>query len=249
VSELNFESAVNGWVVPFGRYTCPLVPPKSSFSPACRLSFIFRFYALSYFFSLFLPRFLFALVICLGFRDVRSKRIVHLRIPPSLTNPCDESLSRDFEMYSVSENTGDSETKFRFISLCTGPEAFKAHFFQWNIQLEMYIRLLVQCHLCPIWPTVLQFHSFIHQWLYSPLLGPGLFISFVIFFTQTVGLLGRGISPSQGRYLHTGQHKHRLNAYTDMPRVGFEPTIPAFERAKTVQSSDVRPPWLALYSQ
>jgi hypothetical protein len=30
---------------------------------------------------------------------------------------------------------------------------------------------------------------------------------------QSVGLLGRGISPSQGRYLHTGQHKRRINAY------------------------------------
>jgi hypothetical protein len=58
-------------------------------------------------------------------------------------------------------------------------------------------------------------HSFIHQRLYSLLLGPGLFFSFVIFFTQTVGLLGRGISPSQGHYLHTGQHKHRINSHTD----------------------------------
>jgi hypothetical protein len=32
------------------------------------------------------------------------------------------------------------------------------------------------------------------------------------FFTQTVGLFGRVISPSQGRYLYTGQHKHRINA-------------------------------------
>jgi hypothetical protein len=46
--------------------------------------------------------------------------------------------------------------------------------------------------------------SFIHQWIYSPLLGPGLFFSFVILFAQTVGLLGRVISSSQGRYLHTG---------------------------------------------
>jgi hypothetical protein len=59
-------------------------------------------------------------------------------------------------------------------------------------------------------------HSFIHQWLYSPLLGSGLFFSPVIFFTQTVGLLGRAISPSQGRYLHTGQQKHRINAHTDI---------------------------------
>jgi hypothetical protein len=32
-------------------------------------------------------------------------------------------------------------------------------------------------------------------------------------FPQSVGLLGRGISPSQGRYLHTEQHKHRINAH------------------------------------
>jgi hypothetical protein len=28
-----------------------------------------------------------------------------------------------------------------------------------------------------------------------------------------MGLLEWGISPSQGRYLHTGQHKHRINAH------------------------------------
>jgi hypothetical protein len=55
-------------------------------------------------------------------------------------------------------------------------------------------------------------HFFFHQWLYSPLLGPGLFFSFVIFLTQMIGLLGRVLSPSQGRYLHTKQHKHRINA-------------------------------------
>jgi hypothetical protein len=59
-------------------------------------------------------------------------------------------------------------------------------------------------------------HSFIHQWLYNPLLGPGLFYIYVIFFTQTVGLLERVISPSQGRYLHTRQRKYRINAHTDI---------------------------------
>jgi hypothetical protein len=42
------------------------------------------------------------------------------------------------------------------------------------------------------------------------------FFNFVMFFTQTVGLLGRLISSSQGRYLHTGQHKHRIKAHTDI---------------------------------
>jgi hypothetical protein len=59
-------------------------------------------------------------------------------------------------------------------------------------------------------------HSFTHQSLYRPLWCPLLFFSFVIFFTQTVGPLGRGISLSQGRYLHTRQHKYWINAHSDV---------------------------------
>jgi hypothetical protein len=45
----------------------------------------------------------------------------------------------------------------------------------------------------------------------EPFVGPwSLFQSLDIL--QSVGLFGRGISPSQGHYLHTGQHKHRINA-------------------------------------
>jgi hypothetical protein len=63
----------------------------------------------------------------------------------------------------------------------------------------------------------------IYLWLYSPLLNFDRFFSFFIFLRQ-------GISPSQGRYLHTGEHKQIF-----MPRVGFEPMIPVFELAKTFQ--------------
>jgi hypothetical protein len=42
--------------------------------------------------------------------------------------------------------------------------------------------------------------------------GPWLFFSFLILYT--VRLLGRGISPSRGRYPHTEQHKHRIGAHT-----------------------------------
>jgi hypothetical protein len=42
--------------------------------------------------------------------------------------------------------------------------------------------------------------------------GPGRFFNFLI-LTQLVGILGRGISPSQRRYLHTEQRKHRINAH------------------------------------
>jgi hypothetical protein len=83
-------------------------------------------------------------------------------------------------------------------------------------------------------------HSFIHQWLYSPFVGPGLFFSFVIFFTQRVGLLGRIISTSQGLYLYTGQHKHRINAHTNIHASSrirtYDPSVRASE-----DSSCLRP--------
>jgi hypothetical protein len=56
---------------------------------------------------------------------------------------------------------------------------------------------------------------------------------------QSVGLLGRGSSPSQGRYLHTGQHKHGINKHRrPLPHVWFEHTIPVLEWAKTVHAVD-----------
>jgi hypothetical protein len=71
--------------------------------------------------------------------------------------------------------------------------------------------------------------------------GPWPLIQFRNHFSQTVGLLGRVISPSQGNYLNTRKHKHRINAYTHQtstPSVGFESTLPASERAKTGHASD-----------
>jgi hypothetical protein len=51
---------------------------------------------------------------------------------------------------------------------------------------------------------------------HSPLLGPGLFFSFVVTFTQTVGLLGRAINPSQGLYLHRTAQSHNKHTHTDI---------------------------------
>jgi hypothetical protein len=66
-------------------------------------------------------------------------------------------------------------------------------------------------------------------------------IQFRNHFLQAVGLLGRVISPSQGRYLNTGQHKDRINAYThqtSMPWVGFELTIRASEDSSCLRPRD-----------
>jgi hypothetical protein len=53
-----------------------------------------------------------------------------------------------------------------------------------------------------------------------------------------VGLLGRVISPSQGRYLHRTTQTQNKRGQTSMPLAGFEPTIPVFKRAKTFLALD-----------
>jgi hypothetical protein len=54
----------------------------------------------------------------------------------------------------------------------------------------------------------------------------------------SAGLLGRGISPTQGRYLHRTAQTQNKRTQTSMSQVGFEPTIPVFERLKTVHALD-----------
>jgi hypothetical protein len=67
--------------------------------------------------------------------------------------------------------------------------------------------------------------------------GPSSIFQFLDFLHGR-GILGRGISPSQGRYPYTGQHKNSKRTQTSMPQVGFELTIPVFERAKAVDVLD-----------
>jgi hypothetical protein len=43
----------------------------------------------------------------------------------------------------------------------------------------------------------------------------------LLIYTKSVKLLGRGISPSQGRYLQTEQHKQRINAHRH-PRLEWD---------------------------
>jgi hypothetical protein len=55
---------------------------------------------------------------------------------------------------------------------------------------------------------IMEFCAILQSFINSPR-ALWLFFNFVILFIQTVGLLGRGIS----RYLHTEQHKHRINIH------------------------------------
>jgi hypothetical protein len=75
--------------------------------------------------------------------------------------------------------------------------------------------------------------------LFTVLVGPCPLLSFLILYA-----VGRtplwGISQTQSLYLHTRQHRRKINEQhkTTTLRVGFEPTIQAFQRAKTVHALD-----------
>jgi hypothetical protein len=58
-------------------------------------------------------------------------------------------------------------------------------------------------------------------------------------FTQLVGLLGRGISLSQGRYQHRGQNKHRINVHRHPCLIGIRTHDPSVWAGE--DSSCVRP--------
>jgi hypothetical protein len=61
-------------------------------------------------------------------------------------------------------------------------------------------------------PSRLRLGVFWYLYGYTALVDFGQFFSFLI-YTQSAGLLGRGISPSQGRYLHTEQHNYRITSH------------------------------------
>jgi hypothetical protein len=59
-------------------------------------------------------------------------------------------------------------------------------------------------------------HFFHSSMALQPFVGPWPLLHFHKHFTQSVGLHGWVISPSQGLYLHRVQHKHRINVHTDI---------------------------------
>jgi hypothetical protein len=88
--------------------------------------------------------------------------------------------------------------------------------------------------------------SFFFQWLNSPLLGPGRFFSVLILYT-----VGRtpwtGDQPvARPLSIHRTAQTQNKRTQRSMPRVGFEPSTPVFERtvnaldrATTVISKDI----------
>jgi hypothetical protein len=91
-------------------------------------------------------------------------------------------------------------------------------------------------------PIVLGRLKLTWYWLCEILIRPSELFRFRIWllkyiFGYLVRLPGWKICPSQGHHLHR-QHNPERRRHTSMPRAGLEPTIPAFERSKTVRTLD-----------
>jgi hypothetical protein len=78
---------------------------------------------------------------------------------------------------------------------------------------------------------------------FQPFDGPWL-LQFRSFLVQLVGLLGRVISPSQDRYLNTGQHKHRINAHTGIYTLSgirtHDPSVRASEARAAILGASIQ---------
>jgi hypothetical protein len=82
-----------------------------------------------------------------------------------------------------------------------------------RIQHAWLYALLHEAELCTCTAPPQFIRPFIHQWLYSPLLGPGLFFSSVIFFYTDGRTPWTSDQPTQARCLHTVQRKHGINRH------------------------------------
>jgi hypothetical protein len=78
----------------------------------------------------------------------------------------------------------------------------------------------------------------IYLWLYSPLSDLGLFFSFFIFYTDGGTPWTRNQPVTRPLPAHRTAQTQNKRTQTHIPRVGFEPTGPVFEREKTVHGLD-----------
>jgi hypothetical protein len=103
-----------------------------------------------------------------------------------------------------------------------------------SVRLSVYLSICLSVYLSTYLSTYLHTYVPTHSSIH-----PSVCLSHFSFliFTQSVRLIGQGISPPQGRYLlrttqTRNKHKHPCL------ECDFEPTFPAFEQAKTVHALD-----------
>jgi hypothetical protein len=165
-----------------------------------------------------------------------------------LMTPCKSCDLAEFERTWKELNLLYTETK-RIIQLY---ENFRIKFYQvqyylyiiiskcyeWLLYLSICLSVCLSIYLFIYLPT----YPSIYLFLLLPLGHRASMKRFVslqfLNLRQSVGLLGLGISPTQGHYLHRTTQTQNKRRQTSVLWVRFDHTIPAFERAKTFHALD-----------
>jgi hypothetical protein len=112
-------------------------------------------------------------------------------------------------------------------------------------KLQEMLNAQLSIHIAFTFITLTNIRSYFFLWLYSAIQALSAFMKLSLSFQlldlgQSVGLLGRVISLSQGLYLYTNIEKrtHTTQTLNIHAWVGFEPKVPASARAKTVHFLD-----------
>jgi hypothetical protein len=84
--------------------------------------------------------------------------------------------------------------------------------------------------------TYLSIYLSIYLWLYSPLLGLGRFFRFMIFYIVSTTPRTMNQPAAMTLPAHKSAQTQNKRKQTYIAQVGFEPTIPVFERMTTVHA-------------
>jgi hypothetical protein len=91
----------------------------------------------------------------------------------------------------------------------------------------MVCKLALSIYLSTYLPTDLQ-----------PFVGPWTLFQVLKLFTQSVGPFGGDQTVARPLHAYRSAQSQNIRTETSMSQVGFEPTIPVFERTKTIHALD-----------
>jgi hypothetical protein len=118
------------------------------------------------------------------------------------------------------------------------------HYFLWSVSIQssIYLSVCLSIYLSvclSMYPSIcLSVCLSVCLLLCRPLLGLGRFFGFFIFYKVDRTPWTGDQSVARPLPVHRTTQTQNKRTQTSMPRVGFERTIPVFERAKTVHALD-----------
>jgi hypothetical protein len=131
-------------------------------------------------------------------------------------------LYRLFRIWGESKIVEITFLRVEFLSVCLSVCLSVRPSVRLSIYLSIYLPIYLSIYFCSCF-SHLEHRASVKRFVSLQFLN----------LRQSVGLLGKGISQTQGHYLHRRTQTQNKRRQTSMSWMGFEPTIPEFERTKT----------------